>query len=751
MSDNTTTSSVPKPFYIPSDTEIWYEHAAKAGYRLIKIKRGHNNPPPYGWNKPKSKRHEKPERAAEIVKSGEWNIGTGCTPDCFIVDCDTPEAVKAFEEMLQNAGVTTLSALTPRGKHYLFSGGESRTMPQCAGNSALGPGVDTRGGGKGYGIGPGSTRTAASYPENKTKPDDSGGPWTYRVGDNVPAAPLTVELAQAIAPPAPVLEDAPEPEPGPAADPEPDEVTPFGDPVDVPEGERNNTVASWTATIANTDMVEPDILKCIHLLNRQSKRPLGRKEVEKTVRSILKRHREREPKHVRRARVYRPDKDSHADDIRRRLTALGYELRWNTRAVQMEIRKDDGPWENAEPMRLTLIAQMQTNCITPPYNRKEDAAKVLRGMAHKAVKKETANLYMDALAQRGSVDPFKLYLDGLPPFDPDKDERITDRFLEHVFALTDETKPLSGWALRSTMIGAVKRADEPGSKHDTVAVLVGEEGIGKSTLWAELVGRTEWFTDRLHFDAQNKEQVESLIGHVIIECAELAGLKRAEIPKLNAFITSREDKARLAYGHSRRDIPRTSVLVGTTNEGEVLPVTSGAPGRRWLPVGVKRGSIGTDGELETKAACRNRVMEKVRAFRDRLWAEAVYDVRVTGMHSGLPGELERAAEKAVDHHRKRDHHVEEKVAEFLQRYAVIGGQHPRWDGFKLADCIAEIDPSGRTFKSYQIQEALRGAGWAPGSKRTADGSLRRRWFPTDAAEDAAAAEAPVAPVAAVSS
>ena len=46
---------------------------------------------------------------------------------------------------------------------------------------------------------------------------------------------------------------------------------------------------------------------------------------------------------------------------------------------------------------------------------------------------------------------------------------------------------LARWASRSVLMGVVIRTDHPGEKHDEMVVLVGPQGIGKSTAWAWLL------------------------------------------------------------------------------------------------------------------------------------------------------------------------------------------------------------------------------------------------------------------------
>jgi predicted P-loop ATPase len=48
---------------------------------------------------------------------------------------------------------------------------------------------------------------------------------------------------------------------------------------------------------------------------------------------------------------------------------------------------------------------------------------------------------------------------------------------------------------RKTLTAAVARIKRPGTKHDSILVLNGRQGIGKSTLFARLGGK--WYSDSL--------------------------------------------------------------------------------------------------------------------------------------------------------------------------------------------------------------------------------------------------------------
>jgi putative DNA primase/helicase len=153
------------------------------------------------------------------------------------------------------------------------------------------------------------------------------------------------------------------------------------------------------------------------------------------------------------------------------------------------------------------------------------------------------------------------------------------------------------------LISAVARVFHPGCKVDTVPVLHGAQGIGKSQALAALAGR-EWFSDS-PIDFGSKDAFQGLPGVWFYEIAELDSIRRSENSAVKAFLSAQSDHYRPSFGRNVVDVPRQTVFVGTTNEPEFLRDPTGS--RRFWPVPV------TFADLAGLAA-----------DRDQLWAEAVH-------------------------------------------------------------------------------------------------------------------------------
>jgi putative DNA primase/helicase len=159
---------------------------------------------------------------------------------------------------------------------------------------------------------------------------------------------------------------------------------------------------------------------------------------------------------------------------------------------------------------------------------------------------------------------------------------------------------------RKTLAAAVARIMNPGIKWDSVLVLCGAQGLGKSWIFKKL-GR-DWFSDSLT-KLSGKESMQQLRGRWIIELAELASLKRSELEEVKMFLTAQEDYYRPAYGRVAETFKRECIFVATTNEQNFLRDATG--NRRFLPV-----------EVSGKRR-KYRIEELTKEIVDQVWAEVM--------------------------------------------------------------------------------------------------------------------------------
>lgn len=111
----------------------------------------------------------------------------------------------------------------------------------------------------------------------------------------------------------------------------------------------------------------------------------------------------------------------------------------------------------------------------------------------------------------------------------DGTERLDTLLIDYLGA--DDTRYVRA-VTRKTLTAAVARVYEPGIKFDSILVLNGPQGIGKSTLFA-LLGK-QWYSDSLSIsDMKDKTAAEKLQGYWILELGELAGIKKVDVETVN--------------------------------------------------------------------------------------------------------------------------------------------------------------------------------------------------------------------------
>ena len=159
-----------------------------------------------------------------------------------------------------------------------------------------------------------------------------------------------------------------------------------------------------------------------------------------------------------------------------------------------------------------------------------------------------------------SYHPIKQYLESLPEWDGTS--RV-ETFLIDYFGAEDT--PYSRAIIKKILVAAYMRIYHPGIKFDYIMVLNGPQGVGKSTAIAKL--GMDWYSDSLSVsDMIDKTAAEKRQCYWILEIGELAGMKKADIDKVKAFISRQDDKYRASFGRRVNSHPRQCIFFATTNE-----------------------------------------------------------------------------------------------------------------------------------------------------------------------------------------
>ena len=183
----------------------------------------------------------------------------------------------------------------------------------------------------------------------------------------------------------------------------------------------------------------------------------------------------------------------------------------------------------------------------------------------------------------------------------DGEERIDEFFITYAGA---EDTELNRAISRKFFIAGIRRIYQPGCKFDTMLVVEGEQGSGKSTLFKLLAMEEEFFSDDFPLGGDAKQTIEQTRGKFLIECAELKGMRASDVTKVKSQLSRTHDYARLAYDRVASEVPRQFLLAGTTNNKKYLKDETGD--RRFWP-------------METGEICLGEITP---ALVEQLWAEA---------------------------------------------------------------------------------------------------------------------------------
>lgn len=222
--------------------------------------------------------------------------------------------------------------------------------------------------------------------------------------------------------------------------------------------------------------------------------------------------------------------------------------------------------------------------------------------------------------------PVRDYLNSLPEWDGI--ERVEDLFIRYLQA--DDT-PYVRAVTRKTFAAAVARVYVPGIKFDCVPVLDGDQGIGKSTIVKDLV-TSEYYSETLSLtDMDDKSGAEKLQGFWAVEIGELAGMKKADIEKVKAFLSTCDDKYRPSYGKVVESHPRQCIIIATVNgeRGYLRDITGNR--RFWI--------------IKLHQKKQKKTWDFTPEYRAQFWAEAK-EIWKSGEKLYLEGDLLEAAEEA---------------------------------------------------------------------------------------------------------
>jgi hypothetical protein len=179
-------------------------------------------------------------------------------------------------------------------------------------------------------------------------------------------------------------------------------------------------------------------------------------------------------------------------------------------------------------------------------------------------------------------------------------ERMETMFIRGWGAVDDPYTRAIG---KAWMVGLAARVFRPGCDMQTLLILEGKQGIGKSRSLKALGG--PWYVESLQ-KIEDKDFLLAAHRSLIFDLAELGAYKYADFAFVKGLISVAVDHIRAPYGRKVEIKPRRFVFVGTTNETLYLRDLTG--NRRFWPI-----------------ACGAKVdLQWIEENRDQLYAEAKY-------------------------------------------------------------------------------------------------------------------------------
>lgn len=426
-----------------------------------------------------------------------------------------------------------------------------------------------------------------------------------------------------------------------------------GERFDLPEAierNRNDTLFRYASSLRSTGRSEGEVSILVHAANRERCRPpLPEAEVDKIVRSACRYERgdglgyrpvakmEQGGAKAARGRLDRPERPEKAERRSKLTTFEICEMMLADESISRGIRFDvldrrpwkmgPLPWDPEDSQRPLTDGDKANLFGTLEYGK---------GVCSERSFKIAFEQFLMAPSQR--VNAIEQVLAGLPRVEAAFGE---DGAWPDTVTLVEgerrEDVPAMAGHLMNLFLGApddeyttevellmlrqlVARMAHPGCKADSMVVLCGAQGIGKSTFTRALALSDRFYLEGVsRFDEEHKRR---LIGKTVAEVSELEGFNHNDMASIKQAITAPKDNIRMPYREYAEDFPRTCIFIGTTNEGAFLTDTTG--NRRFLPVecgnpACQASPMLFDGTLET---CVRQAVAEVAAYMRAVGPEA---------------------------------------------------------------------------------------------------------------------------------
>lgn len=344
---------------------------------------------------------------------------------------------------------------------------------------------------------------------------------------------------------------------------------PLSSKIAIKEGSRNDSIASFIGTLLRShkrSLWESDVWPAVIHANKTYSPPLSDTELRTTFDSIIAR--EKTKKSVL-SPIQLPTGEKIELKLRRNSNFVAYKDMANVVIVfsthpdyakafrynefRQEIEYNGKPLEDAHLMNIQHFLQSSTD---------------LSGISS-----ESVYAAIQHYAHLFSYDEAKEWMSGLVW---DKTPRLKDWLSSSLGVPIDTYHQGIG---SQWITGIVRRIMEPGCIFDYMLVLVGPQGIGKTSFFRILGGK--WYKSYTGA-MDNKDFYLALRGAMIMDLDEGATLSRADSIKIKSIITETHDEYRSPYARITKKYPRRFVFSMSTNDSEPFQDMTG--NRRYWPL-----------------------------------------------------------------------------------------------------------------------------------------------------------------------
>ena len=254
-------------------------------------------------------------------------------------------------------------------------------------------------------------------------------------------------------------------------------------------------------------------------------------------------------------------------------------LRYNTVKHRVEARlpAEDAFCQNSE------LAQFVSDDYQPMSDRLSNTLLT----ALQSIK-PTRKCDMETVLDSGYVatfQPFLHYLNRLPPWDGQ----------DHILAMSvsvtvkggTEKQMLFYEYLKRWLVAMVASWLDEGEVNQAVLVLIGEQGIYKTTWFSHLLPPElrDYFRIKVNSSRVSKDDLITLSQYGLVCYEELDVMRPSDVNTMKSVVTMPSIDERKPYGHYTEHMPHVASFCGTGNNVQFLTDQTG--NRRWLPFEVE--------------------------------------------------------------------------------------------------------------------------------------------------------------------